>query len=295
MTRFLAAAFSMLIASTAFAQATTPYTPMQPIPVGDILLTLPSSHIADARTWEIRFSHRFNQSLDSGNVLHSLFGLDGGANVGIGLSYVPIRDLQLAIERQSTLETFEGSAKYVITQQAHVLPFSAAVRWGVDWRNAQGLDDRSSYFAQAIVSHQFGSRFDVYVVPTWITNAGRTANGTRSVALFDHAFNVPVGALVQLRPGISIVGEIIPPNHDLPDTVKADLGWSAGLKTAIGGHLFEVMLTNNTGMTTDQYITSTFNGAPFRSNDLRLGFNIERRWGKGVKRWSTLRERTRPV
>src|SRR5450759_3220347 len=91
------AGFLLLVAVAARAQ--NQYTPIQPIPVGDILLTLPSSHMADAHTWEVRFSHRFNQSVD-GNGIHSLFGLDSGANVGLGLSYVPIRDLELAFVRQ---------------------------------------------------------------------------------------------------------------------------------------------------------------------------------------------------
>lgn len=281
MTKSPVALFLLLFASTAFAQ--NQYTPLQPIPVGDILLTLPSSHMADAHTWEVRFSHRFNQSVD-GNGIHSLFGLDSGANVGLGLSYVPIRDLELALVRQSTLETYEGSLKYGLMQQARALPFSAAIRVGGDWRNARDLHDRSSYFAQAIVSRQFGSRFDVYALPTVITKAGRVVSANTSVALFDHAFNIPVGALVQIMPGLSLVGELTPKNRDLPSNIKSDIGWSLGIKRAIGGHLFEVLLTNSNGMTTDQYISSTYNGAALRSRDKRLGFNIERRWGKGARR-----------
>jgi hypothetical protein len=271
----------LLLAAGAFAQ--NQYTPMQPIPVGDILLTLPSSHMADAHTWEVRFSHRFNQSVD-GNGIHSLFGLDSGANVGLGLSYVPVRDLELALVRQSTLETYEGSLKYALMQQARAIPFSAAIRVGGDYRNARDLQDRASYFAQAIVSRQFGSRLDIYAVPTFATKAGRVVSGNASVALFDHAFNVPVGALVQIMPGLSLVGELTPKNHDLPSDIKSDIGWAVGIKRAIGGHLFEVLLTNSNGMTTDQYVTSTYNGAALRSRDKRLGFNIERRWGKGVRR-----------
>ena len=284
MTKLSIAACLMLLSATLTAQTTTnQYTPLQPIPVGDILLTLPSSHMADAKTWEVRFSHRFNQSVD-GNGIHSLFGLDSGANVGLGLSYVPFRDVEIALMRQSTLETYEGSVKYGLMQQARALPISAALRAGGDWRNARNLGDRSSYFAQAIVSRQFGSRFDLYVVPTWITKAGRVVSGNESVALFKSAFNVPVGALVQIMPGLSVVGEFIPKNRDLPADLNSDIGWAVGIKRAIGGHLFEILLTNSNGMTTDQYISSSYNGAPLRTRDKRLGFNIERRWGKGARR-----------
>jgi len=282
MIKFLVAGCSLLVGNIALAQ-TAPSAPVQPVPVGALVLTLPSSHVADRGTWEVRFSHRFNQNVDQ-NVVHSLFGLDSGANVGLGLSYVPLRDFELALLRNSSLETYEGSGKYELFQQARAIPLTAAIRAGIDWRNQQGLADRSSYFAQVILSRQFGNRFDLYVEPGFVTNAGRVVNGTGSSALFKHAFNVPVGVDFELGAGLSLAAEVIPKNHDLPSTLASSIGWSAGLKHAIGGHYFEVFLTNSNGMTVDQYLTSTFNGAPFRTHDRRLGFNIERRWGKPVAR-----------
>ncbi|HSP15752.1 MAG TPA: DUF5777 family beta-barrel protein [Thermoanaerobaculia bacterium] len=284
MIKRLFAAGWLLVAGSAFAQAPNPYAPVAPIPVGDILLTLPSSHIPDKGTWEVRFSHRFNQSIDQGQAFRSLFGLDNGANVGIGLSYVPFRDFEVSLLRSNVLDTYDLAAKYVITQQARRIPFSSAIRIGGDFRTEQQLDDRVSAYAQAIVSHQFGSRFDLYIMPTYITKAGRASSGETSAALFKNAFNVPAGAVLEIGSGYGIVAEVIPPNRDLPQDLKAELGWAVGIKHAIGGHLFEILLTNSNGMTTDQYVTSTYNGAPFRSGDLRLGFNIERRWGKPIKR-----------
>ena len=41
-------------------------------------------------TWEVKFTHRFNQSLAEGSFsdqLHSLFGLDTNADVSFGVSY----------------------------------------------------------------------------------------------------------------------------------------------------------------------------------------------------------------
>jgi len=49
---------------------------------------------------------------------------------------------------------------------------------------------------------------------------------------------------------------------------------------AIGGHFFEVLLTNNNATHVDQYVTSTYQGAPLNRGDLHIGFNIERRFGK---------------
>jgi len=275
-------AASLALAVSAFGQLKD-YTPIQPIPLGDILLSLPTAHIPSEGTWEVKFTHRFNQSLDSGNGssrVHSLFGLDSNADVGIGASYSPHRDVQISLVRSNVLDDIEIAAKYVVVQQAMSLPFSAALRGGVDLRTEAGVRDRHSFFGQAIVSHQFGNRAEIFAVPTFVTDAGRINNPDVSGALFKHAFNIPIGGAVMIRPGLSIDGELIPRNHSLPGDIHADFGWSIGLKRAIGGHYFEIMVTDSNATHVDQYVTSTYQGAGLNRSDLHLGFNIERRFGK---------------
>lgn len=273
---------AMLVASTVAAQeaATTPYPP---VPLGDVLLSLPTSHIPAKGAWEIRFTHRFNQSLDQGSGsdrLHSLFGLDSNADVAIGLSYTVRPRLEVSVLRSNALDDIEGSVKYVVMQQAPSLPFSLALRGGGDVRTEQQVTDRTSLFAQAIVSRQFAGHLELYAVPTFVTKAGRAVTSTGSAALFDHAFNIPLGVAVNVRDGLSVVGELIPVNRDLPDDIDAEFGWAVGLKRAIGLHYFEILLTNSNATHVDQYVTSTYMGSPLRRGDLHLGFNIERRWGK---------------
>jgi uncharacterized beta barrel domain-containing protein DUF5777 len=275
MTRWLLAA--LLTTSTAVAQDAS--KPVTPLPLGDVLLTLPTSHIPAKGAWESRFIHRFNQSIDEGEAFHSLFGLDSGAIVGIGLSYTPRRDFQISINRSNTLDTYEVTGKYLMFQQARAIPVTAAFRVGADLRTERDIEDRTSFFAQAIVSRQFGERLELFAIPTYVTDAGRAVSGDATVALFKTAFNVPIGAAFRIRRGTSIVAEIVPPNGDLPDEFNADVGWALGIKQAVGGHFFEILLTNNNATSADQYTTSTFQGAGFDTGDLRLGFNIERRFG----------------
>jgi hypothetical protein len=284
MIRRSAAACLLLFASSlaALAQENS-YTPIRTVPLGDALLSLPTSHIPSEGTWEVKFTHRFNQSIDQGSFsdrVHSLWGLDSNADVGIGLSYVITRDLQATFMRSNVNDDIESSLKYVVVQQAPAIPFSLALRGGMDWRTERDIIDRTSFFGQAIVSHQFGGRAEVFLIPTFVTNAGRAVNGTASTALFKHAFNVPVGAAVMIRPGLSVVGELTPKNRDLPSTMRGgDFAWALGLKRAIGGHYFEILLTNSNATHVDQYVTSTYQGTPLNKSDIHLGFNIERRFG----------------
>jgi hypothetical protein len=283
MIRRLLIAGCWLWAAVAFGQESQ-YTPIAPIPVGGVLLTLPSAHVPAAGTWEWKFTHRFNQSLDEGEAIHSLFGLDSGANVGIGISYTPRRDLELALLRTNILDTVELSAKYMLLQQARSIPLSAAFRAGADLRTERDVNDRTSYFGQAILSRQFGERAAIFAMPTFVTDAGRAVSGDEDVAMFKHAFNVPVGAVFRVSPRMSIVGELIPPNSDLPEDLDPEVGWALGIKSVVGGHFFEILLTNSNATTADQYVTTTYQGAPLSTGNLSLGFNIERRFGRGGRR-----------
>ena len=285
MTKALSAFCLLLSAVAASAQTTNEYTPVRPVPVGDVILNLPTTHIPGASTWELKFTHRFNQSIDQGSFsdrLHSLFGLDSNADVGIGLSYVLAPRVQLSFYRSNAMDDIELGAKYIAVQQAPAIPFSAAIRIGGDLRTEAALNDRSSLFAQVILAHQFGERAEIFIVPTYATKAGRAVSGTSSQALFKSAFNAPVGAVFQIHDGLSIAGEFYPKNRDLPKDVHTDYGWAIGLKQAIGGHHFEILLTNSNATHVDQYITSTYMGAPLHRGDLHFGFNIERRFGGGI-------------
>lgn len=276
-----AIALALALAFPLAAQDETP--PLRPLPVGDMLLSLPSNHIAPHGQWDVKFSHRFNQSLDQGSFsdqLHALFGLDTNADVVFGASYALRPDLQLSLARSNVNDTLEAAAKYVVLRQTAGAPLTLTARGGADVRTEKDLGDRTSFFAQAIVSRQFGRKAEVFVLPTFATNAGRAVSGDESVALFEHAFNMPVGLVWMLRPGFAAVVELTPPNTDLPDEMDGDLGWAIGVKRNVGGHWFEILLTNSQTTMVDQSVTTTFQGSALRAGDVHLGFNIERRFGR---------------
>ena len=274
---------ALLVAAPLVAQD-DPYRPISRLPLGDTLLSLPSPQIPAAGVWEMKFTHRFNQSLTDGSLedqWHSLFGLDSNADVVFGAAWALRPHTEFSLARSNTNDTVEAAVKYVFLQQAPAVPASVTFRGGVDWRTERNLDDRTSLFAQAIVSRQFaGGKMELFLLPTFVTKAGRAVTGDLSHALFENAFNVPIAFAYRIRPPLMVIAEIVPPNRDLPDTIDADLSWSVGIKRAIGGHWFEVLLTNNQSTLTDQYVTSTFQGSGLNLDDVKLGFNIERRFGR---------------
>jgi hypothetical protein len=262
-----------------FAQTTSP----RRLPVGETLLSLPSAQIPTQGLWEVKFTHRFNQSLSDGSFSdqwHSLFGLDTNADVTFGVSYAMKPNLLFSLARTNTNDTVELASKYVLLQQSETRPLTLALRGGADLRTERDLEDRNSFFAQAIVARRLGEKTEVYALPTFVTDAGRAVTGDVSGAMFEHAFNVPLGVVYSIRGPLMLVAEVIPPNGDVADETDADFGWSLGIKRAIGGHWFEILLTNNQSTTADQYVTSTFQGTGLDAGDVKLGFNIERRFGR---------------
>jgi len=274
--RCFIAALLLLFALPCAAQER--FTPIPPLPLGDALLNLPTARIPIEGEWEVRFTHRFTQAINRGDV-HSLWGLDGGADVGIGLSWAVRPFLQFSITRSSLLDDVELAGRYVLVQQAPAFPVSASVRGGVDIRTDRGAKDRSSFFAQAIVSHQFANRrAELFLVPSVVTHAGP----------FETAVNVPLGAAWALKPTLFLVAELFPVNRDLPEGLRSDVGWAVGIKRAIGGHYFEVMISDTRATLVDQYVPGAFlcdernQCAGIEGGDLHLGFNIVRKFGRRV-------------
>lgn len=275
----------VFVAAPLLAQDENPYRPLSKMPLGATLLSLPSPQVPSGGSWEVKFTHRFNQSLTDGSLedqWHALFGLDSNADVVFGASWSLRPDTEFSLMRSNTNDTVEGAVKWVFLQQAPAVPASITFRGGAAWRTERNLQDRTSFFAQAIVSRQFaGGKGEVFLLPTVVTKAGRAVTGDVSHALFENAFNVPVAVAWRIKPPLMVIAEIVPPNGDLPDTLDgSDIGWSLGIKRALGGHWFEVLVTNNQSTLTDQYVTSTFQGSPFDFDDVKLGFNIERRFGR---------------
>jgi hypothetical protein len=243
------------------------YTPIAPLRVGETLLNIPTASVLPPGVWELKFTHRFSEPINRGDV-HSLWGLDSASDVVIGLAWTPVHDLQLSLLRSNVQDDMEGAVKYVLLRQAPAVPLSVTARGGVDWRTERNLKNRVSGFGQVVLARQFAGRGEIFVVPTLATNAGS----------LEHAFNVPIGVAWMIRRNVSLSAELIPENRDLPSGSRGDIGWSLGLKKAIGGHYFEILLADSRASLVDQYMAGNFLGS-VRAGDIHLGFNLERRFG----------------
>jgi hypothetical protein len=233
--------------------------------LGTILINGATPYTVPERKLEVLFTHRFQQPVNDGGTSHNLWGLDNGADIGIGAGWGVTSHLDLTLYRDSFQEDFELAGKYLAFEQTRRLPLTLAVRAGADFLRRPGIADPNRPFVQLLLARQLAPGINLLVSPSWVADTPSLKN----------AFNVPLGLTFPFLGGSLLELEYIPKNRDLESSRAA---WHAALSKAVGGHIFEVVLGDSRATTVDQMLGGD-SAAGFRTRDLRLGFNIVRDFG----------------
>lgn len=229
--------------------------------MGARLINAPTPFTFGRRGLEVLFTHRFSQSVQDGSG-HDLWGLDSGADTGIGLTLGATANLDFELYRSSFHETYELAAKFQVLRQAARVPLSIAVRAGADLVRAPAADDAERPFVQALVGRRLRPGWNLFAAPSY---AGATPRLRR-------AFNVPLGVTLPLGRRALLELEAVPANRDLPGS---EIAWHLAVSKAVGTHVFELTLGNSRATTVDQMLGSDFAGG-FEPGEVRLGFNLVR-------------------
>lgn len=260
---------ALLLSGSAYAQedpvsdpVSDPDEPVRQDPLGIRLIDTPTPFTLGSRRLEILFTHRFLQPVQDGDE-SNLWGLDSGADIGIGFTYGIASRLDLGLYRSSFQENFELSAKYLIAEQSPRVPFSIGVRGGVNLLRQDEVPDPDRPFVQLLLARRFAPGVNLLLSPSWV----------RDTPSLRDAFNVPVGITFPVGTALLEL-EWIPQNQDLEESED---GWHVALSQDVGGHIFEVVLGNTRATTVDQYLGGDFAGG-FEAEDVRLGFNLIRYW-----------------
>jgi len=268
-----------------------PYRPIE----GNVIIDLPSVDVPREGTLTMLFTHRFQQPVQD-STIHDLYSFDNGANIGIGLWYAPIKNLNAGFYRSSDLDVYELSAQYQVPITAG--GFGASVRLGEDWRTESGVaSPHSSFFAQAILAYSFGPYVRVSAVPTYLQRTNGVAFN-RTVpppndeschlvevgippvtryscsGLYEDLFNVPFAASIAITHSITLHGEVTP---SLGKANSQGVAWVVSLEKTLLRHRFAFTAGNQRRSTVDQYLVGIPQVAN-RPKDIFLGFNIMRQW-----------------
>jgi hypothetical protein len=230
-------------------------------PLGTRLVNVATPVTVGARGLELLITHRFRLPVQQGSS-SDLYGLDSGADVGIGISGGIGRNLDLSFYRSSFEADYELAAKLRVLRQGAGMPLSLAVRAGADLPGLAGVRPHTRPFAQVLLSTRLAPHLNLLVSPSWVQDTPRLHN----------AYNVPVGLTLPLGRGAEIDLEAIPRNGSLHGSQTA---WHAALSKQVGWHIFKIVVGNSRATTVDQMLGGD-SETGFRNRDVRLGFNLIR-------------------
>jgi len=239
------------------------------------LVNLPTNRPRPARSLHLRFSHRFDTPVTGKTgALRDLFGLDSTSSVSsfgveLGLTkWLSMVSFRMPIRGQQTIEW--GPQIYLLEQGPKV-PISLSFRATIEGQ--KNFTERFTTNLQPVISRSFGTRAEIFVVPTFSIAVPRrsltfdfpiTPGEAR-----DNQASIGVGASVRIRPAVAVVGEWIPRVAGYRGFGTSHT-YSIGIQRKTNRHVFSLVFSNNSFSTTTRMVSDG-------GQDVRIGFNIYRR------------------
>lgn len=229
-------------------------------------VSLETSRMTSGGILELFFTHRFSETI-ADSELNNLYGLDSFAFTGFGLAYGLKDYLTVGLYRTANEKNFEGWVRWGILRKENT---SLSLRGSFNFNTDKGTNDPFRGGIMAIAGVQLG-RIDFSLSPSVVTHPARfEANDDPTLAL-------NIALAFRLSERLSLIGEVAPvlagyKKQGLDDRYHPTWGAGVQIEVGEGGHVFHLLLTNQSGTTLDQVLPGADTGS------LRLGFNLLRRF-----------------
>jgi hypothetical protein len=238
---------------------------------GDQLINLSTTQTIGKKEILFRVSHRFFPAISEG--YDSYFGLNGPANILIGLGYGITDNLSFSFGHSNLNHEWEIMLQWRVLEQGKQFNFPLSVSLkGSGSLITEKEKDKSVFRSdnmkanlQLIMSRQFTNALSLLVVPAFSTNTNTFD------PLSENTLILGTGGRFMVLENFSLMGEWLPVLSGYKNEFN---GWGFGAEYKVGGHVFQVFITNAFGLTSDQCITG--GDLNFKDNDYRFGFNIFR-------------------
>jgi hypothetical protein len=274
---------SLLVPIAAFGQASagTPppppaQSPDQPDPDLQVVAgepdftlgALPTSLRMPAGKFSFRFTHRFERPISSGTTgdfFASFFGFDSSAQTGLELRYGVASGTEMTVHRTND-RTIQFLGQHELVRQRDTKGLTVDLVGAVE-----GLNNFSRNFATTvggIVGHRLGDHGAVYAEPLVVFKTSLA-----SLPANQHNQTVVIGLGTRMRLGAShtyVVAEFAPRIGGYKQGVNHV---SVGIEKRVGGHVFQLNVSNNLGTT----LAQVARGGLTNSNWF-IGFNLTRRF-----------------
>jgi hypothetical protein len=215
--------------------------------------------------WNFRLTHRFTTPLgqgDFGDLAGRLFGLDGGALVGLDLKYGLLPGFDIGVYRTSFDRAIQFQGRYNLIRDGNG-PLGVSVVANVD--GTDNFTDEFSPGVAVVLSRELGDRGAIYVQPSFVGNSN-LINDVDD----DYTAMVGIGARLRLGRNSYVFAEGSPRISGFDPGVHMV---SFGFEQRYGGHVFQLNVSNGFGTTLAQVARG---GAP--GDNWYLGFNLARKF-----------------
>jgi len=235
---------------------------------------------------DFRILHRFD---DFTTGAYNFWGLDGPANIQLRFDYSINNRLTAGVGRTSFGKLFDGYLKYKLIRQEVKggMPITVTLLGSINLTTLKSgsvpdkyevYADRLGYCSQVLIARKFNSRLSLQVSPTYIhINLVETADDMNDI------FAVGLSGRFKFSKRMAVTLEYIPTlNEYSADKSLYHNSLSVGIDIETGGHVFQLFLTNSSGINEVQYIPYTT--GDWAKGEIRLGFNVSRVFSVGGKR-----------
>jgi len=257
--------------------------------------------------------HRFGDMFGAPtNNYHTLFGFDQAADIGIIVEYGITSDLTIGVGRMKgsglLTELWNGNIKYRILKQTKdfKIPFTitllanTAISSMISTPDSTALNDfpkgyagfahRLSYLAQALIACKVNRWLSLQIEPTYLWRnvvpygdqngmffgglSGRAKVSNRTAIVWEYF-------LPLIKPGTG-GREYFPMLRGIKNASYYP-PLDIGMEFETGGHVFDVNLTNSTGILENDFLPYTSKN--WAQGEFRMGFTISRTFplGQGKK------------
>lgn len=234
---------------------------------------------------DFRILHRFD---DFTTGAYNFWGLDGPANIQLRLDYSVNDRMTVGVGRASFNKLYDGYLKYKLLRQEVKggMPITLTLLGSINLTTQKSNStpdvyaiyaDRLAYNTQVLIARKFSSKLSLQVSPTYIhMNLVEKADDKNDI------FAVGLSGRYKFSKRCAVTAEYIPTLNDYADMSLYYNSLSVGIDIETGGHVFQLFVTNSSGINEVQYIPYTT--GDWAKGEIRLGFNISRVFSVGGKR-----------
>lgn len=227
-----------------------------------------SANLVEKGELQLLIQHRFG---DISGGFYELFGLDQ-ASMRLGFEYGFANNFNVGIGRSTWLKTFDAFVKLGIFQQTSDFPFSAVISTGGSLPTIRdyfpaafdNFSDKASGNIQLHVAKTVG-RIGLQVSPGYL-KTGYLNDINRNLSVF----TLGTSGSVSVSKKVAVNAEYLVP---FSDEISGENSFSIGVDLDTGGHLFQLILSNNQRMFHQAIYTNTTGEW---AGSLFFGFNLIR-------------------